>query len=363
MDLTAVPQHPFRPKSIICFREGYDRERILGEVVAGVTVAFIAFPLAMALAIASGVKPEQGLYTAVIAGFLISALGGSRVQIGGPTGAFVVIVFDIVRRHGTEGLTLATLMAGVILVILGLARFGAVIKFVPYPVTTGFTTGIALLIFSQQITELVGLELAEAPSEFVERWIAYAKAAHTLTPATTAVGLASLGLLFFLRRVMPRAPGAIITLALATAAVAVLGLDERFGVATIDSRFGGIPRSLPAPSLPALDLETFNRARALVPEATTIALLAAIESLLCAVVADGMIDDRHDSNQELLAQGAANIGAALFGGIPATGAIARTATNIRNGARTPVAGIIHAFVLLVIVLAAAPLAKNIPLAV
>jgi sulfate permease, SulP family len=357
-----MPQHPFRPKSIVCIREGYDRQRILADVLAGVTVGFIAFPLAMALAIASGVGPERGLYTAVIAGFLISALGGSRVQIGGPTGAFVVIVLGIVQRHGEAGLALATIMAGVILVVLGVARLGSVIKFVPYPVTTGFTTGIAVLIFSQQIKDLVGLEMAEAPPEFVERWIAYARAADTFEAVTAAIGIASLFLLFGLQRLAPKVPGAIVTLALATAAVALLDLDERFGVATIGSRFGGIPRSLPMPSLPALDLATLEQARSLVPEATTIALLAAIESLLCAVVADGMIGGRHKSNMELVGQGFANVASVVFGGIPATGAIARTAANVKAGGRTPLAGMVHAVTILVLMLTLAPLAARAPLA-
>ena len=357
-----MPQHPFRPKSIVCFREGYDRQRVLADVLAGVTVGFIAFPLAMALAIASGVDPERGLYTAVIAGFLISALGGSRVQIGGPTGAFVVIVLGIVERHGEAGLALATIMAGFILVVLGLARFGSVIKFVPYPVTTGFTTGIAVLIFSQQIKELFGLEMAEAPSEFLERWIAYGRAADTVEPITAAIGIASLVLLFSLQRLVPRVPGAIVTLALATASVALLDLDERFGVATIGSRFGGIPRSLPMPSLPAFDLATFDQARSLIPEATTIALLAAIESLLCAVVADGMIGGRHKSNMELVGQGVANVVSVVFGGIPATGAIARTAANVKAGGRTPLAGMVHAVTILLLMFAVAPLASRAPLA-
>ena len=363
MDLTGrVPQHPFRPKSIVCLREGYDRHRVVADVLAGVTVGFIAFPLAMALAIASGVDPERGLYTAVIAGFLISALGGSRVQIGGPTGAFVVIVLGIVERHGEAGLALATIMAGMILVVLGLARFGSVIKFVPYPVTTGFTTGIAVLIFSQQIKELLGLELAETPSEFVERCVAIVRAADTFEPITAAIGIASLVLLFGLQRLVPKVPGAIVTLALATASVALLDLDERFGVATIGGRFGAIPRSLPMPSLPAFDLGTLEQARSLVPEATTIALLAAIESLLCAVVADGMIGGRHKSNMELVGQGVANVASVMFGGIPATGAIARTAANVKAGGRTPLAGMVHAGTILVLMFALAPLASRAPLA-
>ncbi len=353
--------NPFIPKSVVCFREGYDPPRILADVLAGITVGFVAVPLAMALAIASGVKPEQGLTTAVIAGFLISALGGSRVQIGGPTGAFVVIVLGIVRRHGVEGLTIATLMAGLLLIVFGLARLGGVIKFIPYPVTTGFTSGIALLIFSQQMRDLFGLRLGEVPGEFVSKWIAYVHAAPTVNPWSAAIGAATIALLIGIRRVAPRVPGPIVALVFAGLAVWLFDLDARHGVETIGSRFGDLPRSLPAPTLPALGWHDLARARELVPEAVTIALLAAIESLLCAVVADGMIGGRHRSNGELVAQGIANVASALFGDIPATGAIARTATNVKAGGRTPLAGMVHALTILVLMLALAPLARRLPL--
>ena len=351
----------FIPKSIVCFREGYDRKRVVADVLAGIAVGFVALPLAMALAIASGVKPEQGLYTAVVGGFLISALGGSRVQIGGPTGAFVVIVLGIVQKHGVEGLTIATLMAGTLLIIFGLARFGAVIKFIPYPVTTGFTSGIALLIFSQQVKDLLGLTMSEVPSGFVSKWIAYAHAAPTLNGWALAVGAGTLALLAGTRRVAPRVPGPILALVAAWLIVSLFDLDVRHGVETIGSRFGGIPRSLPSLTLPAFDWQNLQRARELVPEAVTIALLAAIESLLCAVVADGMIGGRHRSNGELVAQGIANIASVSFGGIPATGAIARTATNVKAGGRTPLAGMVHAGTILVLILVLAPLARRVPL--
>lgn len=357
-----MPHRSFVPKSIVCFREGYDLERIRRDVVAGVTVGMIALPLAMALAIASGVEPSRGLVTAIVAGFLISALGGSRVQIGGPTGAFVVIVYGIVQRHGEAGLALATIMAGVILVLLGLARFGAVIKFVPYPVTTGFTTGIALLIFSQQMKDLFGLEMASMPSEFLERWAAYLEAAPSADPPTLAIGLGALAALAILQRFVPRVPGAIVAVVGATIAVVILDLDGARGVETIGSRFGGIPRAFPMPTLPALDWATFERARLLVPEATTIALLAAIESLLCAVVADGMIGGRHKPNVELLAQGVANLGSVFCGGIAATGAIARTAANVKAGGRTPLAGVVHALTVLAAMMLLAPYANRVPLA-
>ena len=351
----------FVPKSVVCFREGYDRRRIVADVLAGITVGLVAVPLAMALAIASGVKPEQGLYTAIVAGFLISALGGSRVQIGGPTGAFVVIVLGIVQKHGVDGLAIATLMAGALLIIFGLARFGAVIKFIPYPVTTGFTSGIAVLIFSQQMRDFFGLTLAEVPGEFLAKWIAYANAASTMNPWTLGVGAASLALLLGARRIAPVIPGPILVLVAAWISVWLLELDARHGVETIGSRFGGIPRSLPAPALPSLEWENLRRARELVPEAATIALLAAIESLLCAVVADGMIGGRHRSNGELVAQGIANIASVLFGGVPATGAIARTATNVKAGGRTPLAGMVHAATILAVMLLFAPLADRVPL--
>lgn len=350
------------PKSIVCLREGYGRQFLVNDILAGLTVAVIALPLAMALAIASGVGPERGLYTAIVAGFLISALGGSRVQLGGPTGAFVVIVLSIVQKHGYDGLVLATLMAGAILVVMGIAKLGAAIKFIPYPVTTGFTSGIAVLIFSTQVKDFLGLPMDEVPSEFLEKWGTYFLTLTEANRPTLAIGFCSLAIIVVLRKFVPRVPGALVVVVLASAAVALLHL-ERYGVETIGTRFGGIPRTLPAPSLPSFGGfgQFVERVRTLVPEATTIALLAGIESLLCAVVADGMIGGRHKSNLELVAQGIANLASAVMGGIPATGAIARTAANVKSGGRTPLAGMVHAVALLLFMLLLAPAAKYVPL--
>jgi SulP family sulfate permease len=323
--------------------------------VAGVIVGIVALPLAIAFAIASGVTPERGLWTAVIAGFLISVLGGSRVQIGGPTGAFVVIVYGIVQVHGIDGLLIATMMAGVILVGLGLARLGTVIKFIPYPVTVGFTSGIALIIFSGQVKDLLGLEMGNVPADFVAKWHGYLTAAESLNPWSIGIAAACLLLITIWPRVSHRIPGAFVALIAATAAVALFDLP----VETIGSRFGAIDASFPSPRLPAVSWATIT---ALVGPAFTIAALAAIESLLSAVVADGMIGGRHRSNMELVAQGIANIASPLFGGIPATGAIARTATNVKNGGRTPVAGIVHAATLLLITLFFGRWAALIPMA-
>ena len=356
----------YLPKSVVCFREGYTRQSLLGDLFAGLTVGIIALPLAMAFGIGSipdqvvrtelVSPPAMGLYTAVVAGFLISALGGSRVQIGGPTGAFIVIVSGIAARHGYAGLATATIMAGVIIILMGLFRFGAMIKFIPYPVTTGFTSGIAVIIFSTQIKDFFGLSMGDVPAEFAEKWRAFASAAGTLAPQTLAVGGGSLAVIVLLRRFAPRVPGMIVSVVAASAIVWLLGLDN---VATIGSKFGGIPRSLPTPHLPPFSLPLV---RELIPSAMTIAMLAAIESLLSAVVSDGMTGNRHKADCELVAQGIANIGSILFGGIPATGAIARTTANVKSGGKTPLAGMIHAVTLLAIMLAAAPLASRIPLA-
>ena len=319
-------------------------------------MGIVALPLAMAFAIASGVKPEAGIFTAVIAGFLISALGGSRVAIGGPTGAFIVILYGIYVKYGANNLAICTIMAGVMLLAMGAARLGTAIKFIPYPVTMGFTSGIAVLIFTTQIKDFFGLHLDKVPSEFFAKMKALAEQAGTFQWSGTALAAASLAIILFWPQTWQRrVPGSIVALVLGTAAVALWQLP----VETIGSRFGGIPRALPKPVWPAMSWEIVKH---LVHPATTIALLAAIESLLCAVVADGMVDDRHDPNQELMAQGIANIVSPLFGGIAATGAIARTATNVKCGARTPVAGMVHAVTLLGIILVAAPLAKFIPLA-
>ena len=345
----------FRPKLFDTLKH-YTKDDFTRDLVAGITVGIVALPLAMAFAIASGVPPQAGIFTAVIAGFLISTLGGTKVAIGGPTGAFIVILYGINMKYGPENLAICTVMAGIILLIMGLARLGTMIKFIPYPVTMGFTSGIAVLIFSTQIKDFFGLGVDKVPSEFVEKMRVLAEHFTTLQWPTVALAAASLAIiLFWPKSWQRRVPGSIVALVLGTAAVALFQLP----VETIGTKFGGIPQALPKPTMPALSWENIQH---LFQPATTIALLAAIESLLCAVVADGMVDDRHDSNQELMAQGLANIFSPLFGGIAATGAIARTATNVKSGARTPIAGIIHAITLLIVILAAAPLAKFIPLA-
>ena len=345
----------FRPKLVDTLK-GYSADQFRADLIAGITVGIVALPLAMAFAIASGVKPEAGIFTAVIAGFIVSALGGTRVAIGGPTGAFIVILYGIYAKYGEENLAICTVMAGVILFVMGATRLGTMIKFIPYPVTMGFTSGIAVLIFSTQIKDFFGLRADKVPSEFFEKMKVLIEHAGTFQSSTVALAAASLAIIVFWPKAWQRrVPGSIVALVLGTAVVAWF----RLPVETIGSKFGGIPQALPAPRLPPLSWENI---RQLFQPATTIALLAAIESLLCAVVADGMVDDRHDSNQELMAQGIANIVSPLFGGIAATGAIARTATNVKCGARSPVAGMVHAATLLIIILAAAPLAKFIPLA-
>jgi SulP family sulfate permease len=355
---------PFRPRLLDALR-GYTRADLVRDLIAGLTVGIVALPLAMAFAIASGVPPQAGIFTAVIAGFIISGLGGTKVSIGGPTGAFIVILYGIYAQYGAENLAICTIMAGVILLVMGLARMGTMIKFIPYPVTMGFTSGIAVLIFSTQIKDFFGLQVDKVPSEFIEKMKVLGEHIGTLQWPTFALAAASLAIIvFWPKQWQRRVPGSIVALVLGTVAVAIF----HPAVETIGSKFGGIPQSLPAMHIPGLDvlLKTpglfWENMRHLFQPATTIALLAAIESLLCAVVADGMVDDRHDSNQELMAQGLANIVSPLFGGIAATGAIARTATNVKCGGRSPVAGMIHAVTLLVIILAAAPLAKFIPLA-
>lgn len=355
---TAAPRRPhlaLRPRLFETLRN-YHSGDFAADASAGFTVGIVALPLAMAFGIASGVDPKAGLYTAVIAGFLISLLGGSRVQIGGPTGAFVGIVFAIIAEHGVQNLIICTIMAGVMLLLMGMARFGGMIKFIPYPVVTGFTSGIAVIIFSTQVKDFFGLRMGEVPADFVEKIGAYAAHFGTLHWPAVLLALGSLAIIIFWPKGWGRRfPGSVAALVAGTLAVMLFGLP----VETIGSRFGGIPQGLPMPRFPAI---SWDAVQELIRPAFTIALLAAIESLLSAVVADGMIDDRHDSNQELIAQGIANIGSGLFGGIPATGAIARTATNIKTGGRTPVAGLIHALMLLLIVLVFAPMAKHIPLA-
>jgi len=342
------------PRSVQCLR-GYTAQGFSHDVVAGVTVGLVALPLAMAFAIASGVTPQAGLYTAVVAGFLISAMGGSRTQIGGPTGAFVVIVAGIVARFGVAGLALVGLMAGVLLVVMGLTGLGSAVKYIPRPVTIGFTNGIALLIASTQIKDFLGLKTPPVPSEFPQRMAMLAEHIRSVQWQTVTVAAGSLAIILLWPRITKRVPGTIVALLVTTVAAAMLHLP----LETIGSKFGGIPQGLPHFAFPDFHSEAIVP---LLPSAFTVALLAAVESLLSAVVADGMSGDRHDSNMELVAQGVANMATPLFGGIPATGAIARTATNIRSGAKTPVAGMVHALTLLVVLLVAAPLAKFVPLA-
>lgn len=342
------------PKSLLCLR-GYTAQKFVADLVAGLTVGLVALPLAMAFGIASGVTPQAGIYTAVVAGFLISALGGSRVQIGGPTGAFVVIVAGIIAKFGVSGLLMVTLMAGVLLVLMGVTGLGTAVKFIPRPVTIGFTNGIALLIASTQIKDFLGLTTPTVPSEFLGRIKVLLAHVGTADWPTLIVAVTSLAVILLLPRFTKRVPGSIVALLLGTVVTAVLHLH----VATIGTKFGGIPTGLPPFAIPHFRADLILP---LLPSALTVALLAAVESLLSAVVADGMSGDRHNSNVELIAQGIANLVCPLFGGIPATGAIARTATNIRAGAKTPVAGIIHALVLLLILVVAAPLARFIPLA-
>ena len=332
----------------------YSKEQFTSDVTAGIIVGIVALPLAIAFAIASGVSPEKGLITAVIAGFFISVLGGSKVQIGGPTGAFVVIVYGIIQQYGVNGLIVATLMAGVILVIMGLARFGSAIKFIPYPVVVGFTSGIALIIFSSQVKDFFGIEMGTVPADFIGKWTAYAQHFNSINLYSFLIALGSVLIIVVWQRFVHKVPGSLVALILSTVVVNVFQLP----VETIGSRFGEIPSSLPMPMVPAID---FTVLKNLIQPATTIALLAAIESLLSAVVADGMIGGKHRSNMELIAQGVANITSPLFGGIPAAGAIARTATNIKNGGRTPVAGITHAIVLFLIMIFFGKWAKLIPL--
>ena len=330
------------PKLVTTLK-GYSRAQFAADLTSGVIVGIVALPLAIAFAIASGLTPERGLYTAIVAGFLISALGGSRVQIGGPTGAFVVIVAGVVQRYGVDGLLVATLMAGVILVVFGLVRMGGAIKFIPYPVTIGFTSGIALIIFSSQVRDLLGLEMSAVPAAFVAKWDAYVHAFESLNPWALLVAFATFVIILVWPKVERRIPGPFVALIVTTVLVRALHLP----VETIGTRFGVIDAGLPRPALPHVTLAMLTT---LAAPAFTIALLGAIESLLSAVVADGMIGGRHRSNMELVAQGVANIVSPIFGGMPATGAIARTATNVKNGGRTPVAGMTHAVTLLLITL-------------
>src|SRR5213594_993830 len=342
------------PKSILLLR-GYDRHKFLSDLIAGVTVGLVALPLAMAFAIASGVSPQAGLYCAIVTGFLISALGGSKTQIGGPTGAFVVVVAGIIAKYGIDGLFMCTMMAGVLLVLLGVTGMGTMVKYFPRPVVVGFTNGIAILIASTQIRDFFGLKMDHVPGDFFHRMMAFGQAWNTLSVPATAVSILSIALMVFCLRYAKRIPGAILVTFGATAAVILL----RLPVETIGTRFGGIPSGLPRLAVPHFHYDVF---RQLLSAAFTVAMLGAIESLMSAVVSDRMSNDKHNPNVELIGQGVANIVSQLFGGLPATGAIARTATNVRSGARTPIAGMIHALTLLAIVLFAAPLVKSVPLA-
>jgi SulP family sulfate permease len=346
----------YSPKLITVLREGYGLADFRADVISGLTVAIVALPLSMAIAIASGVTPGRGLITAVVGGFIVSLLGGSRFQIGGPAGAFVVLVAVTADRHGIDGVILATLMSGVLLIAAGFLRLGTYIKFIPYPVTVGFTAGIAVIILASQFRDLFGITLAgKEPGELIPKLGALAGAAHTANVSAISVATFSIAIIVMLRRLRPNWPGILIAVVVAAVAAWALALP----VETIGSRFGGIPRELPPPAWPLFSLA---KAQAVLPDAISFALLGAIESLLSAVVADGMTGRRHRSNCELVAQGFANIGSALFGGICVTGTIARTATNVRSGARSPVSGMLHSVFLLAFMLIAAPLASYIPLA-
>jgi sulfate permease, SulP family len=351
--LARIPWATWKPRLLDCLRD-YGRRTLASDLLAGLTVGVVALPLAMAFGIASGVTPQAGIYTAIVGGFLVSLLGGSRIQIGGPTGAFVVIVAGIIAAHGLPGLLMVTMMAGVLLVLLAVTGLGQAVKFIPRPVVLGFTNGIALLIASTQIKDFLGLQIAESPSEFFARMAVLGASLDTVNPAAALLASISLVLIVLIPRWFPRIPGSIVALIGATAAVAVFDLP----VETIGSAFGGIPSGLPLVHVPTLRVDLILP---LLPSALTVALLAAVESLLSAVVADSMTGDRHNSNAELLAQGVANLLTPLVGGIPVTGAIARTATNFRSGARSPIAGIVHALTLLTIVLLLAPLATSVPL--
>lgn len=344
----------FIPKLFSLLKEGISKETISKDVMSGLIVGIVALPLAIAFAIASGVSPEKGIITAIIAGIIISTLGGSRVQIGGPTGAFIVIVYGIVQEFGINGLTIATFMAGFIMIGFGLMRLGNLLKFIPYSLIVGFTSGIALIIFSSQVNDFFGLHIAKVPADFIDKWIVYFENWDKINWYALVIAAVTVIIALYFKKLIKQIPGSIIAIILATVAVQLFDIP----VDTIESNFGDIPNHFSLPSLPSIDYKTV---KSLIAPAFTIALLGSIESLLSAVVSDSMIGGKHRSNIELIAQGAANIMSSLFGGIPATGAIARTATNVKNGGRTPIAGIIHALVLLSIMLLFAPYAKLIPL--
>lgn len=348
----------FKPRLLQCLKN-YKRKTFVADLMAGIIVGIVALPLAIAFGIASGVTPEKGIITAIVAGFVISALGGSKVQIGGPTGAFIIIIYGIIQQYGMEGLTIATLMAGVFLILFGFLHLGTIIKFIPYPIVVGFTSGIAVTIFTTQVKDLFGLNIASVPSDFIEKWICYFNNFSTVDLWSSVIGIVSVVIIMLTPKVSKKIPGSLVAIIVMT--VAALLLKQFAGVESIETigdRFA-ISNSLPEATVPALSWETIKN---LVSPAITIAILGAIESLLSAAVADGVIGDHHNSNTELIAQGVANLASPIFGGIPATGAIARTMTNINNGGRTPIAGIVHAVVLLLIFLFLMPLAKYIPMA-
>lgn len=353
-----VQTFDFKPRLLQCLKN-YNRKTFVADLMAGTIVGIVALPLAIAFGIASGVTPEKGIITAIVAGFVISALGGSKVQIGGPTGAFIIIIYGIIQQYGMEGLTIATLMAGVFLILFGFLHLGTIIKFIPYPIVVGFTSGIAVTIFTTQVKDLFGLNIASVPSDFIEKWICYFNNFSTVDLWSSVIGIVSVVIIMLTPKVSKKIPGSLIAIIVMT--VAALLLKQFAGVESIETigdRFA-ISNSLPEATVPALSWEIIKN---LVSPAITIAILGAIESLLSAAVADGVIGDHHNSNTELIAQGVANLASPIFGGIPATGAIARTMTNINNGGRTPIAGIVHAVVLLLIFLFLMPLAKYIPMA-
>lgn len=353
-----VQTFDFKPRLLQCLKN-YNRKTFVADLMAGIIVGIVALPLAIAFGIASGVTPEKGIITAIVAGFVISALGGSKVQIGGPTGAFIIIIYGIIQQYGMEGLTIATLMAGVFLILFGLLHLGTIIKFIPYPIVVGFTSGIAVTIFTTQVKDLFGLNITSVPSDFIEKWIYYFNNFSTVDLWSSVIGIVSVVIIMLTPKVSKKIPGSLVAIIVMT--VAALLLKQFAGVESIETigdRFA-ISNSLPEATVPALSWETIKN---LVSPAITIAILGAIESLLSAAVADGVIGDHHNSNTELIAQGVANLASPIFGGTPATGAIARTMTNINNGGRTPIAGIMHAVVLLLIFLFLMPLAKYIPMA-
>lgn len=347
-------QHSFIPKLVTVFQEGYSLRKFSSDLLSGIVVGIVALPLAIAFAIASGVQPERGLYTAIVGGFIVALFGGSRVQVSGPTGAFIVVVYAIVQKHGYEGLALATLLGGLMLMTMGFLRMGVLLRYVPYPVTVGFTSGIALIIFSSQIKDFFGLAIKSVPAPFLDKWILYGQSFDTLNPWSLAVGVGSMAILLLFPKITRRVPSSLVALVVSTLVVWFFHIP----VDLISTRYGAVPDSLPAPQM--LNL-SFASIRELFSPAMTIAFLGAIESLLSATVADGMLGMRHRSNMELIAQGMGNICSAAFGGIPVTGAIARTAVNVRNGGRTPVAAMIHALVLLLIMMKFGTYAAYIPM--